>query len=218
MLPWLPLLVRTWWRERSTLVRDLRTNADTRLLACWLLPIIVFMLARSRLPLYLLPLFVPLAIIAARALAPLDLGRAGTRVAIAAWCLFLVLARAAPAFFSVPVDDRTLAAALMKELPAKPDEVAFVESDPRYGLRFYLGAEVERLEFPGDAPNPRAQDIASEMREHEGCRVMLVNDWNWPRLDSVLARDAVRYKRLDDVRGYAVVAQATPDCPAYGAF
>ena len=218
MLPWLPLLVRTWWRERSTLVRDLRTNADTRLLACWLLPIIVFMLARSRLPLYLLPLFVPLAIIAARALAPLDLGRVGTRVAIAAWCLFLVLARAAPAFFSVPVDDRTLAAALMKELPAKPDEVAFVESDPRYGLRFYLGAEVERLEFPGDAPNPRAQDIASEMREHEGCRVMLVNDWNWPRLDSVLARDAVRYKRLDDVRGYAVVAQATPDCPAYGAF
>jgi len=218
MLPWLPLLVRTWWRERSTLVRDLRTNADTRLLACWLLPIIVFMLARSRLPLYLLPLFVPLAIIAARALAPLDLGRAGTRVAIAAWCVFLVLARAAPAFFSVPVDDRTLAAALMKELPAKPDEVAFVESDPRYGLRFYLGAEVERLEFPGDAPNPRAQDIASEMREHEGCRVMLVNDWNWPRLDSVLARDAVRYKRLDDVRGYAVVAQATPDCPAYGAF
>jgi 4-amino-4-deoxy-L-arabinose transferase len=218
MLPWLPLLVRTWWRERSTLVRDLRTNADTRLLACWLLPIIVFMLARSRLPLYLLPLFVPLAIIAARALAPLDLGRVGTRVAIAAWCLFIMLARAAPAFFEVPVDDRMLAAALLKELPAKPDEVAFVESDPRYGLRFDLRAEVERLEFPGDAPNPRAQDIASEMREHEGCRVMLVNDWNWPRLDSVLARDAVMYKRLHDVRGYAVIAQATPDCPAYDAF
>jgi 4-amino-4-deoxy-L-arabinose transferase len=219
MLPWLPLLVRTWWRERGTLVRDLRTNDDTRLLACWLLlPLVVFMLARSRLPLYLLPLFVPLAVIAARALAPLDLSRNGTRVAIAAWCILLMLARAVPGFVDVPVDDKSLAAALMKELPAKPDEVAFVESDPRYGLRFYLGSEVERLEFPDDAPKPQAQDITSEMREHEGCRVMLVNDWNWPRLDDVLAHDDVTYQRLADVRGYAVVAQATPDCPAYGMF
>lgn len=218
MLPWLPLLVRTWWRDRGKLANDLRTNGDTRLLACWLLlPLVVFMLARSRLPLYLLPLFVPLAVIAARALAPLDLGRVGTRIAIAAWCVFLVLARAAPAFVDVPVDDKMLAAALMKELPAKPNEVAFVESDPRYGLRFYLGSEVERLEFPGGAPHPQAQDIASEMREHEGCRVLLVNDWNWPRLDDVLAHDEVTYKRLADVRGYAVIAQSTPDCPAYGA-
>lgn len=217
MLPWLPLLVGTWWRGRGTLMRDLRTDADTRLLACWLLPIVVFMLARSRLPLYLLPLFVPLAIIAARALAPLDLRRVGTLIAIAAWCVFLVLARAAPAFFDVPVDDRALAAALMKELPARPDEVAFVESDPRYGLRFYLGAEIERLELPGDAPNSHAQDIASEMREHEGCRVLLVNAGSWPRLEEVLAGDSVTYKRLDDVRGYAVAAQGTPDCPAYGA-
>jgi hypothetical protein len=128
-----------------------------------------------------------------------------------------VFARAAPAFFDVQVDDRALAAALMKELPAKPDEVAFVESDPRYGLRFYLGAEIERLAFPGDAPRPQAQDIQSEMREHEGCRVLLVNEDNWPRLEEVLSHEAVTYKRLDDARGYAVVAQSTPDCPAYGA-
>ena len=218
MLPWLPLLVRTWWRDRGALVRDIRANADTRLLACWLLlPLVVFLAARSRLPLYLLPLFVPLAVMAARALAPLDLGRVGTRIAIAGWCVLLVLARAAPAFFDVPVDDRALAAALMKELPAKPDEVAFVESDPRYGLRFYLGAEIERLEFPGDAPRSQAQDIQSEMREHEGCRVLLVNEDNWPRLDEVLSQEAVTYKRLDDARGYAVIAQSTPDCPAYGA-
>ena len=217
-LPWLPLLVRAWWRNRGTLVRDLRTDLDARLLACWLLlPLVVFMLARSRLPLYLLPLFVPLAVIAARALAPLDLRPIGTRVAIVAWCFVLVLARAAPAFFDIAVDDRTLAAALMQELPAKPDEVAFIESDPRYGLRFYLGSEIERLEFPGDTPRPQAQDIASEMREHEGCRLLLVNDWNWSRLARVLAEDEVAYKRLTDVRGYAVVAQKTSDCPTYDA-
>jgi 4-amino-4-deoxy-L-arabinose transferase len=217
-LPWLPLLVRTWWRERGKLARDLRADADPRLLACWLLlPLAVFMLARSRLPLYLLPLFVPLAVIAARALAPLDLGRVGMRAAIAVWCALLVLARAVPAFVDVPVDDRALAAALMSELPAKPNEVAFVEGDPRYGLRFYLGSEVERLGLPGDAPKAQAQDIPSEMLEREGCRVLLVNEWNWGRLHEVLSHSDVVYKRLADVRGYIVIAQKTPDCPAYDA-
>jgi 4-amino-4-deoxy-L-arabinose transferase len=217
-LPWLPLLVRTWWRDRGAFVRDIRANADTRLLACWLLlPLVVFMVARSRLPLYLLPLFVPLAVVAARALVPLDPGRAGTRVAIAAWCIVIVLARAVPAFFDVAVDDKALAAALASELPRTPDEVAFVEGDPRYGLRFYLGAQIERLELPGDAPKPQAQDIGSELREHEGCRVLLVNDSNRPRLEEVLAENAVEYRRLGDARGYAVLAEGSPDCPAYGA-
>jgi hypothetical protein len=38
-----------------------------------------------------------------------------------------------------------------------------------------------------------------------------------PRVAFVVAHDGVTYKRLADVRGYAVAAQATPDCPAYGA-
>jgi 4-amino-4-deoxy-L-arabinose transferase len=129
----------------------------------------------------------------------------------------LVLARAVPAFVDVPVDDRALAAALMSELPAKPNEVAFVEGDPRYGLRFYLGSEVERLGLPGDAPKAQAQDIPSEMLEREGCRVLLVNEWNWGRLHEVLSHSDVVYKRLADVRGYIVIAQKTPDCPAYDA-
>ena len=217
-LPWLPLLVRTGWRERGELMQRLRANADTRLLACWLLlPLAVFMLSRSRLPLYLLPLFVPLAVIAARAVAPIDLGRLGARVALAAWCLCIVLARAAPRFLDVSEDDRALAAAVLQELPGRPDEVAFVESDARYGLRFYLGSEVERLEFPGDPPRPQAQDFTSEMHEREGCRVLLVGDWKWARLEEALAHADVAYKRLADVRGYAVIAQKTPDCPAYAA-
>lgn len=217
-LPWLPVLVRSWWRRRAALGADLRTNEQTRLLACWLLlPLAVFVLSLSRLPLYVLPLFVPLALIAARALVPLDLGRTATRIGLAAWCLLLVLARAAPAFFDVPVDDRALANALMGELAAKPDEVAFVGTEPRYGLRFYLGSTVERLAFPGDEPRPQTQDIRSEMREREGCRVLLVGEADWARLEGVLADEGVRYRRIGDVRGYAAAAQRTPDCPAYGA-
>ena len=153
----------------------------------------------------------------ARAVAPIDLGRLGARVALAAWCLCIVLARAAPRFLDVSEDDRALAAAVLQELPGRPDEVAFVESDARYGLRFYLGSEVERLEFPGDPPRPQAQDFTSEMHEREGCRVLLVGDWKWARLEEALAHADVAYKRLADVRGYAVIAQKTPDCPAYAA-
>jgi 4-amino-4-deoxy-L-arabinose transferase-like glycosyltransferase len=216
MLPWLPLLLRTWWQRRSGFIERLRTEDGAQLLACWLLlPLAVFMLARSRLPLYLLPLFVPLALIAARAIAPLDMNRRASQVLLVAWCAALVLARALPAFVDVPEDDRAIARALASALPAPPNEVAFVETEPRYGLRFYLDSEIERLELPGDEPKPQAQDIQSEMGEHEGCRVMLVNESNLPRLEAFLAKDSVPYKRLPDVRTYAAIAQLTPDCPAY---
>lgn len=58
----LPTALRTW---RTPAVRDAQ-RADV-LLALWLLlPLVVFCLARSRLPLYLLPLFVPLALLIAQ--------------------------------------------------------------------------------------------------------------------------------------------------------
>jgi 4-amino-4-deoxy-L-arabinose transferase len=179
------------------------------------LPFAVFVLARSRLPLYLLPMFVPLALIAARALAPLDVSRWRTRLLLGAWCIALALARAAPAFLDVPVDDGALGRGVAATLPAVPDEIAFVDTDPRYGLRFYLGSTVEHLELPGDAPHPQTQDIASEMFEREGCRLLLVNDWNLGRLEAFLRAARIAYKRVPDVRGYAAIAQRTSDCPAY---
>ena len=217
MLPWLPLLVRTWWQRRSGFIARLRASEEMRLIACWLLlPLVVFTLARSRLPLYLLPLFVPLALMAARALTPLDISRPRTQLIIGAWCVALVLLRALPAWLDVAEDDRALARGLVAELPMAPNEIAFVEAEPRYGLRFYLDSEIERLELPGDETKMPAQDIRSEMREHEGCRLLLANEWNLPRLETFLAGDAVPHKRIADVRGYAAIAQITPDCPAYG--
>jgi 4-amino-4-deoxy-L-arabinose transferase-like glycosyltransferase len=216
MLPWLPLLVRALWRERAGFLERVRANDEARLLACWfLLPLAVFVIARSRLPLYLLPLFVPLAVMAARALAPLDLSRPLTRVLLAAWCVAIVALRALPASFDVQPDDRALSQALAAALPSPPNEVAFVDTDPRYGLRFYLDSEIERLELPGDDPKPQTQDIASEMREHEGCRVLIVNDYNAGRLEEYLKRLDIAHVRIADVRGYVALAQRTPDCAAY---
>ncbi len=217
-LPWLPLLLHTWWRRRAGFVARVRGSDEARLLACWLLlPLAVFTLARSRLPLYLLPLFVPLALMAARVLAPLDLRRRRTQILLGTWCFALALARALPAYVDmhVPVDDRALAEALSAALPAPPDEIAFIKTDPRYGLRFYLGSEIERLELPGESSRLQTQDMSSEMQEHEGCRVLLVNDWNVGRVERFLDARGMPYKRVHDVQGYAVIAQRTPDCEAY---
>jgi 4-amino-4-deoxy-L-arabinose transferase len=137
------------------------------------------------------------------------------RVLLVAWCAAIVSLRALPAWLDVQPDDRALARALAAALPAPPNEVAFVDTDPRYGLRFYLGSEIERLELPGDQPRPQAQDIASEMREHEGCRVLVVNDYNAGRLEQYLADYHIANKRVAELRGYVALAQRTPDCDAY---
>jgi hypothetical protein len=55
------------------------------------------------------------------------------------------------------------------------------------------------------------------MREREGCRVLLVNATKLPPLEAFLVREAIPHTRLADVRGYAAIAQATPDCTAYAA-
>jgi 4-amino-4-deoxy-L-arabinose transferase len=137
------------------------------------------------------------------------------RALIVAWCVLIVALRAAPAWLDVQPDDRALARALTAALPAPPNEVAFVDTDPRYGLRFYLHSEIERLELPGDAPKAQAQDIASEMLEHEGCRVLLVNDYNAGRLEQYLAQYHIANTRVAELRGYVALAQRTPDCDAY---
>jgi len=217
-LPWLPWLLRVWWQRREGFFARVRASEDARLLAFWLvLPLAVFVLARSRLPLYLLPLFVPLALSTARALAPLDLQSRSHQALIAAWCVVIVVLRAVPAYMNFSADDRAIANALSAAVPAPPHEVVFVDTDPRYGLRFYLGSEIEKVEFPGDEPMPHTQDLASEMREREGCRVLLVNDWNLGRLQDALTAEGVTYKRVADVRGYAALAQITPDCARYAA-
>jgi 4-amino-4-deoxy-L-arabinose transferase len=138
-------------------------------------------------------------------------------VLLGAWCVALVILRAVPAFLDVPLDDGALGRAVAAALPAVPDEIAFVDTDPRYGLRFYLGSTIEHLELPDDAPRAQTQDIGSEMLEREGCRLLLVNDWNLGRLETFLAAGHFAFKRVADLGGYAAIAQRTPDCPAYDA-
>lgn len=151
----LPARVRAW-RGRDARVRD----AARLLPALWLLlPLGVFCLARSRLPLYVLPLFLPLAVIVAQVRS--QRGQpfpAGWR--LAAWAALLLAGRLALGQAPYEGDARAWAQAIRERIGAGPvPVVVFVEDTPRYGLHLTLGSTVEHVSL---APLPMPRPIDAE--------------------------------------------------------
>lgn len=149
-LPWTWRLLR-WarglgaalrgWRERA--VRA--AQAPDLLLALWVaLPLLVFCLARSRLPLYLLPLAAPLALVVARQVSGGLAAPPRARTWIV-WAAVLVALRLGSALVPNDGDASAWAREIAARVPGPVREVAFVEDMPRYGLRLYLGAQVKTL-------------------------------------------------------------------------
>jgi 4-amino-4-deoxy-L-arabinose transferase len=154
MLPWAAFALRAaggigpgWRRLRARLeARD----RNWLLLLWWLLlPLAIFFLARSRLPLYVLPLMVPLALVLARPLAgwPGMDGRAGL-VKIAVTVVALLLLKATLAYWPSDRDSRALARTLQQQAGTLAvDEFIFVNMRPLYGLNVYLPQRVDGLEL-----------------------------------------------------------------------
>jgi 4-amino-4-deoxy-L-arabinose transferase-like glycosyltransferase len=151
-LPWWPLALKAaggpraaWHRLRDGVrVRD---RALLLLLYWFFLPLAVFFLARSRLELYLLPLFAPLALLLARPLsrwAWLDDRRLARVAAVTAAALIALKATAA--YVPSNRDARVIAEAIRPVVEQHGiEEVAFVGARPFYGLTMYLRVRVEGL-------------------------------------------------------------------------
>jgi 4-amino-4-deoxy-L-arabinose transferase len=135
--------VAAWSKLRERVrVRD----PQWLLLLYWfLLPLAIFMLARSRLPLYVLPLFVPLALMLSRPLASwawLNDGR--LRMLAAATAVGLVALKGYVAHFHTDRDSRAMAVAIRQNIdPQHFDGITFVDMRPFYGLNVYLGRPVK---------------------------------------------------------------------------
>jgi 4-amino-4-deoxy-L-arabinose transferase-like glycosyltransferase len=129
------------WRDRAARA----AAAPDLLLALWIVvPLLIFCLARSRLPLYLLPLFVPFALVIARRVATGAMARPRLR-GLLVWAAMLLALRLGSAFVSSDKDASAWARELQARVAAPITEVVFVEDMPRYGLHLYLNAEVETL-------------------------------------------------------------------------
>ncbi len=192
----LPASIRGWWKQRET--RE--ANAASVLLALWvLLPLLVFCLARSRLPLYVLPLFLPLAVVMA-AQRTRD-GRALPRWPwLLGWVCVLLGLKFAASLWPTHKNAELWADEIRARVDGPVAEVVFVEDMARYGLHLHLGAEVEKVSL---LPEPRARfnpvndsDLAQELSEHEPGVVWICKQTQWLALRERIAAQHYRATAL----------------------
>ena len=128
--------------------RGLWAARDLRLLAVlWLgLPMIVFTLSRSKLPLYVVPLAMPLALIAGKVLVARGNWRMLRRIAVGT-IVVLVVAKAAAPHFPSRQNQEPLARSIKAELATLPAGAPVVLWDEavNHGVSFYLGSTPETL-------------------------------------------------------------------------
>jgi 4-amino-4-deoxy-L-arabinose transferase len=133
------------WRGWLSLPEDSRHL----FLFFWIVaPAVVFSLARSRLPLYVLPLFAPLAVASARCWLNWmpNLGSPPFAVAkwapVALWCLILVGVKAGFAYWPTDRDTRAFWESIRDLLPPSRHQLVLVNTR-RHGLSFYSQGNVE---------------------------------------------------------------------------
>jgi len=231
-LPWWPW---AWAAGRRTGWRWSQASEPTRLLLLWLgMSLLIFMLARSRLPLYVLPLFAPLALLIARQLDGTVFTQ-GRRMAIAVVTAIVVgiklLAASLPALVAylppetaarVPLhkNARLWADDLRAMAPGPISEVVFVDDMARYGLHLYLSAEVKKVTFDGDMAEKSISDapfdnllINTLNAPPDSGRIFVMKLSNTVRFEAMVSASGLQAHRLGERLGRAVyiVAPTPPE-------
>lgn len=147
MLPWSAILLR----RRTSVARG---DIADRFLLLWLVvPLSLFVVLPSRLPLYILPLTVPAALLIARRLPRDILATPHSRLLLTAWGLCLIMLKFGASFYPSPHAVKPTAEWIRDSLRRTPEEIHFIGAKPEYGLTFYLASDVEEVEL-GDRVDP----------------------------------------------------------------
>jgi 4-amino-4-deoxy-L-arabinose transferase-like glycosyltransferase len=196
-LPWTPALLR-WLRALPMHVRAWRTpegradDAAGLLLALWFaLPLLVFCVSRSRLPLYILPLFVPLALLAARQ----RLSEGKTAFVhwkwLVLWTLCVLGLQLEAARWPTHKNAQVWAQQIHARVPGHISQLVFVDDMARYGLHLHMGIEVEKLTL--DQPivaafNPEYDEtVANEIqRDFDPDSLWITKQAQYPALRTAL--------------------------------
>jgi 4-amino-4-deoxy-L-arabinose transferase-like glycosyltransferase len=142
---------------RALWARVRRGDAGSLLLLWLVLPLAVFWLSSSRLPLYVLPLYAPIALAIARTLA---LARAGDgsavrrALSIAVPSALVIVALKGAAAFALPPSPSDMGRlyAIARREAGPGALVRAYGPDPLYGLQFYLGGALRRVSRAGGEP------------------------------------------------------------------
>lgn len=218
-LPWTPALWR-WLRALPARVRSWRDpqvrdrDAPAVLLALWLLlPLLVFCIARSRLPLYVLPLFLPLAVVIAKQ--RMAEQRSVRWHWLMAWVALLLGLKFATSLWPTHKDASAWAREIHERANGPVREVLFVEDMARYGLHLHLDAEIEKLSLePQPEPpfNPEFDEtLAQELAEHEADAVWICKQSLWPDLQQRIAAQGYRAEAMGVPYRQRVIFRVTPE-------
>jgi 4-amino-4-deoxy-L-arabinose transferase-like glycosyltransferase len=163
------LFSRTWWRK------ELAADPWVVFLMLWFfLPLVVFFISNSRLPFYVLPLFVPIALTIGRWIVPPS--RRTVRVCLlGAWIAMLLGLKFAGSLYPYARDSRAMAKTIVSTVQPVPSEIVFVDSDPFWGLNLYLHCEVERVSSSSDAGTAAKGTLGEELKK-KGERALYVAD------------------------------------------
>jgi hypothetical protein len=190
----------SWWR------RWLRDDPALFFTLAWLLlGFAVFLLTRSRLHLYVLPLFPALAVLTAMALrgAGSDAAEADPDRALARSA-----GRAAPSPRTSPATDaRALASEGRGARRRGYDEIVLVGVRNLYGLVFYLGREVEHVAFSAEDLERGCahcrETLEQELAESER-QVFVVDTKRAARFEEIVRAAGRRPRLQGTVRGVSV--------------
>lgn len=164
-VPVLGLGLLPWWPAAGRVIRRCASAAQWKawkenhavesFLVLWfLIPFVVFCLVQSRLPLYMLPLFLPLALLLALELRDrVDLRQTKQKIWLGVWMVMLLAVKAGAAYGVHSVNDNRIAAQELAASthPERYQAIIFVENTPLdyvieeatpWGLRMYLGKPV----------------------------------------------------------------------------
>ncbi len=157
-LPWTPLWIWKWLGRLRAPARlaggSQAAKAEHLLIRCWLLlPLAVLLVARSRLPLYGLPLMAPLAMATAALLshstfAALDRRRVAALALL--WVVQLITLRGVVSVMPFDGSSREVAAALGRAGIAPPTRIVAVDTKES-GLRFYGYGEIIEVRVRGSS-------------------------------------------------------------------
>lgn len=224
-LAWYPHLKGRWSRIkdwRSWVQRHSDPHAE--LLFAWTIPpLLVFCLASSKLPLYILPLFAPLSVISARCLTgykpewfsfPILPKRL---LYPAVWVLILLSVKAGMAYFPTSRDTRAVWEGIRKHLPAGRNELVVVNAR-LHGLSFYSGGNVEWVTsrdnpYPAFVlPEPIEEEI-HELRTTPEFHTFLVRDREYDFVTSLLKKHRIAYNEVQGPFNYSLLTTnpAPPD-------
>jgi len=165
------LFSRSWWRDK------LDNDQWPVFLFLWVsLPLAVFFLSSSRLPLYILPLFVPLSLIVGR-LTLFEYKRGIAAYLLVAWVFVLVALKFSGSIYPYANDSRRMAKAIQAMVHPAPQEIVFIDSEPFWGLCLYLHSEIERVVTSNrDSPATSSDEpLTAELLESEPSKLLIVD-------------------------------------------